>query len=45
MGQNLGEWYGELNLPEGEVRDRALWIAGFVKRKLKKEKRRKKKVF
>ena len=36
MGQNLGEWYGELNLPEGEVRDRALWIAGFVKRKLKK---------
>ena len=24
------------NLPEGEVRDRALWIAGFVKRKLKK---------
>lgn len=36
VGQNLGEWYGELNLPEGEVRDRALWIAGFVKRKLKK---------
>ena len=20
VGQNLGEWYGELNLPEGEVR-------------------------
>ena len=37
VGQNLGEWYGELNLPEGEVRDRALWIAGFVKRKLKKK--------
>ena len=36
IGQNLGEWYGELNLPEGEIRDRALWIAGFVKRKLKK---------
>ncbi len=36
IGQNLGEWYGELNLPEGEIRDRALWIAGFVKRKMKK---------
>lgn len=36
VGPTLGEWYGQMNLPEGEVQERALWIANFVRRKLGK---------